>query len=74
MTARPCSKPGCSRTAEASLTYDYDEKLAVLGPLSPGVEPRAHDLCAAHARSFRAPQGWQELRHLDWNNDFSGSS
>ena len=71
---RPCSKPGCPAPAEASLTFDYAERLVVMGPLSPGFEPAVTDLCRSHAMAFVLPQGWTEMRHLDWNNDFSGGS
>lgn len=70
MSDRPCSKGGCPEPAEASLTFDYAERLVVVGPVSPDFEPGVTDLCRQHAKAFTPPQGWQEMRHLDWNNDF----
>ncbi|MDH6531820.1 hypothetical protein M2119_000057 [Aurantimicrobium minutum] len=66
---RPCSKGRCLQPAEFSLTYDYDDQLAVVGPLSPEPESLAHDLCVKHARGFTAPQGWELIRHLDLINE-----
>jgi hypothetical protein len=63
MTARNCSKVTCSREAVATLTYDYADSMAVLGPLAPNREPHSYDLCAVHAESLSAPQGWQVVRH-----------
>lgn len=62
MLQRLCSKVACAREAVATLTYDYGDQMAVLGPL--GVqEPHAHDLCAIHAERMSAPKGWQVVRH-----------
>lgn len=47
----------------ATLTYDYGDRMAVLGPLGPASTPHAHDLCAAHADRFTLPQGWLVIRH-----------
>lgn len=66
---RLCTKGRCKQPAEFSLTYDYEDKLAVLGPLSPQPETLAHDLCRKHAAGFVPPQGWQQLRHIDLIND-----
>ena len=66
---RLCTKGRCKQRAEFSLTYDYEDKLAVLGPLSPEKESAAHDLCRKHAVGFVPPQGWTQLRHLDLTND-----
>jgi hypothetical protein len=63
MTARICSKATCPREAVATLTYDYADSMAVLGPLSPFREPHGYDLCAIHADSLSAPQGWRVVRH-----------
>lgn len=43
----------------ATLTFDYRESTAVLGPLAPVAEPGAYDLCLDHARSTKAPRGWE---------------
>lgn len=67
--SRVCSKNGCPELAVSTLTYDYDELTAVLGPLSFEPEPRAYDLCGKHTRSFRAPEGWEVIRHLELSGD-----
>lgn len=59
---RVCSKPGCTRGAVATLTYDYQEQTAVLGPLALSVEPHTYDLCEVHADSLTVPRGWQVIR------------
>jgi hypothetical protein len=66
---RVCTSGNCRHEAQATLTYDYEELIAVIGPLSPEKEPLAHDLCRKHALSFVAPVGWQVLRHLELTND-----
>jgi hypothetical protein len=63
MSARLCSKVACGEEAVATLTYDYADALAVLGPLSVRHEPHSYDLCARHAERLSAPQGWQVVRH-----------
>ena len=68
ISARLCSKPGCSRPAVASLTYDYADATAVLGPLSTYAQPNAYDMCEDHANRFNPPQDWQLIRlvtHFD---------
>lgn len=63
MTAtRGCSRPGCTRTATATLTYDYAGSTAVLGPLAIGAEPHSYDLCDTHAQRLTAPRGWDVIR------------
>lgn len=59
---RECSKPGCSEPAVATLTYDYANSTAVLGPLATSAEPHAYDLCQHHAQSLTVPRGWQVVR------------
>jgi hypothetical protein len=55
----------CSRTAcAATLTYDYADSMAVLGPLALRREPHSYDLCAGHAERTSAPRGWQIIRHV----------
>ncbi len=34
-----------------------------LGPLGPGGDPHAHDLCALHAERLSVPAGWLVVRH-----------
>lgn len=46
----------------ATLTYDYTDSTAVLGPLSTSAEPHAYDLCEGHAESLTVPRGWQVVR------------
>ena len=48
ISVRHCSKPGCSRPAVATLTYDYSDSTAVVGSLS--------------ANSLTVPRGWQIVR------------
>lgn len=60
--ARRCSKPGCHRTAVATLTYVYADSTAVLGPLATFAEPHCYDLCAEHGERMTAPRGWEIVR------------
>ncbi len=64
MSARLCSKVACGDAAVATLTYDYADAMAVLGPLATRREPHSYDLCARHAERLSAPQGWQIVRHV----------
>lgn len=59
---RRCSRPSCTRHAHNTLTYVYADSTAVLGPLSPHVEPHSYDLCEAHAARLTAPRGWELIR------------
>lgn len=70
---RICSQSGCKHPSTHTLTYDYVDKLAVIGPLSPEPESSAHDLCRSHAQGFTVPQGWNEMRHLDLANEQKNS-
>ncbi|WP_104127490.1 DUF3499 family protein [Cryobacterium sp. Y57] len=63
MTFRPCSRVACLEPSVATLTFDYAESLAVLGPLSVRSEPHSFDLCSRHAERTSAPRGWHLLRH-----------
>ena len=74
--ARRCSRAACGQAAVATLTYAYVESTAVLGPLSPFVEPHSYDLCAAHADRLTVPRGWAVVRvegeptpHVPTNDD-----
>lgn len=60
---RICSKVMCSREAVATLTYDYRDQMAALGPLGAAGSPHAHDLCAMHADTLSVPRGWVVVRH-----------
>jgi len=44
------------------LTYVYADSTAVLGPLSPTVEPHSYDMCESHAARLTAPRGWELIR------------
>ena len=46
----------------ATLTYVYEDRTAVLGPLSATADPHSYDLCAMHAQRLTAPQGWEVVR------------
>lgn len=59
---RQCSKPGCSRNAVATLTYDYSNSTAVLGPIATSATPHAFDLCEPHADRLTVPRGWEVVR------------
>lgn len=63
MDERLCSKVTCAREAVATLTYDYGDQMAALGPLGSSVHPNAHDLCAQHAERLSVPAGWIVVRH-----------
>lgn len=63
MDGRLCSKVGCAREAVATLTYDYGDQMAALGPLGAANDPQAHDLCAPHADRLSVPSGWLVVRH-----------
>lgn len=63
MSNRPCSRAACSKEAVATLTYDYADSMAVLGPLSLSHDPHTYDLCATHVERLSAPKGWQIVRH-----------
>ena len=52
----------------ATLTYNYADSTAVLGPLSTYAEPHSYDLCAQHAERTTAPRGWEVVRLI---TDFS---
>jgi hypothetical protein len=63
MRERLCSKVGCAREAVTTLTYDYGDQMAAVGPLGQGGDPHAHDLCAIHTERLSVPQGWVVVRH-----------
>lgn len=60
---RICSKVGCRREAVTTMTYDYEGRMAAIGPLGAGNDPHAHDLCAIHTERMSMPAGWTVLRH-----------
>ena len=59
---RRCSRPGCGRKAQATLTYAYADQTAVIGPLVEVDDPHSWDLCATHSQRITAPIGWELLR------------
>ncbi len=59
---RVCSKPGCTNGAVATLTYDYQDSTAVLGPLATSTQPHTYDFCDNHAQNLTVPRGWQVIR------------
>ncbi|WP_250505202.1 DUF3499 domain-containing protein [Bowdeniella massiliensis] len=61
-SVRPCVRPGCTRSAVATLTYVYGDAQMIVGPLSVKAEPHAYDLCEEHARTLTAPRGWDVIR------------
>lgn len=63
MDGRLCSKVTCAREAVATLTFDYGDQMAALGPLGGTDHPHAHDLCAQHADRLSVPAGWIVVRH-----------
>ena len=63
MLGRLCSKVACAREAVTTLTYDYGDQMAVVGPLGAGNDPHAHDLCAIHTGRLSVPKGWVVVRH-----------
>lgn len=63
MRDRLCSKVACAREAVATLTYDYGDQMAAIGPLGGLEDPHAHDLCAIHTDRLSVPRGWVVVRH-----------
>ena len=54
MRERVCSKVGCAREAVSTLTYDYGDQMAALGPLGAVGDPHAHDpVSYTHLRAPR---------------------
>jgi hypothetical protein len=63
MRERLCSKVACAREAVSTLTFDYGDQMAAIGPLGAGGDPHAHDLCAIHTDRLSVPKGWVVVRH-----------
>ena len=63
LSARRCSRTGCTELAVATLTYVYADSTAVVGPLATQAEPHSYDLCTQHAHRLTAPRGWEVVRH-----------
>ena len=62
LSARRCSRTGCTEHAVATLTYVYADSTAVVGPLATQAEPHSYDLCNLHAHRLTAPRGWEVVR------------
>jgi len=58
----------------ATLTFDYADSMAVLGPLSLDRDPHSFDLCTRHAARTAAPQGWQMVRHRVFSDSTGAES
>lgn len=63
MQQRICSKATCAREAVLSLSFDYAERLAAIGPLGPPPAANVQDLCALHGERLSVPKGWLIIRH-----------
>ncbi len=55
---RSCSRPMCSRDAEAVLLFEYSDRHVVLGQLRSVANPNILELCSIHAERFSPPLGW----------------
>lgn len=56
--ARTCSHTACRWPAAATLSFDYERRLAWIEELGTQPDPSSYDLCSAHAGRFRPPMGW----------------
>ena len=59
---RACSRTSCRLTATMTLTYNYADSTAVLGPLATFSEPHAYDLCEKHVERLTVPNGWNVIK------------
>ena len=59
---RTCSRTSCRLTATMTLTYNYADSTAVLGPLATFSEPHAYDLCEKHGERLTVPNGWNVIK------------
>jgi hypothetical protein len=57
--ARLCARPGCSEVAEATLAFDYAQRVTWLVALAHEQHPMAYDLCHSHAQALTVPRGWR---------------
>lgn len=62
MSRRDCVRSTCQARAVMTLTFDYSQQTAVLGPLSPTPVHGAYDLCHQHAERTSPPVGWEFIR------------
>ena len=63
MDERLCVKPTCRNYADFTLSYDYGEKVMVIGPLAPASATGGYDLCEVHASRMTAPSDWTLIRN-----------
>lgn len=56
---RLCSRPTCTKDADATLSFDYATQRAVLTQLIVDLTPELYDLCEIHADRTSPPRGWQ---------------
>ena len=59
---RACSRTSCRLTATMTLTYNYADSTAALGPLATFSEPHAYDLCEKHGERLTVPNGWNVIK------------
>lgn len=55
-------RSACVARAETTLTFDYPNQVAALGPLAHDATPGTYDLCRQHAERTSAPRGWELIR------------
>lgn len=60
--ARACSRTSCRQSATMTLTYNYADSTAALGPLATFSEPHSYDLCELHGAKLTVPNGWSVIR------------
>lgn len=68
-----CSRPGCRRYADRTVSVDYAEQLLVVGLLQAvsrqGAIEGSYDLCEPHADRQAGPAGWQVFRYQPGHAD-----
>lgn len=57
-TARTCRRPGCARSATATLLLSYVEASVRIEALHAEPHPANWDMCGAHADGLGVPRGW----------------
>jgi len=62
VTTRLCRHQGCAHRAQATLTFAYADRTAVLGPLAPARSAEGIDLCPDHCSRLSVPRGWDVIR------------
>ena len=56
---RRCARPSCAESAQATLSYAYDDRLVWIEDLASEAHPMTHDLCDDHAAAINVPNGWE---------------